>query len=449
MRAMSSGSVKITALEAENVKRVKAVAMEPAPDGLTVIGGRNGQGKTSVLDAIAWALGGDRYRPSEPHRDGSVQDPRLKVELSNGLTVERRGAKSSLYVTDPDGKRSGQALLNSFVEQLAIDLPRFMESSAADKAKTLLEVIGVGEELNRLEAEEQSAYDSRTQVGQMERQKRALAEEMPFDPDAPAEPVSAAELVQRQTDILARNAENQRKRMEAGEIARRRDALTADLARVDSQLADLNARRSGLVIELQRAAEDAEAAARTAEELVDEATDEIEASISEIDSVNARVRDNERRAAAIAEADALRERYDSLTAEVEAARAAKMALLEGARLPLPGLSVERGQLTYDGRQWDGMSGSDQLKVATAIVRALKPQCGFVLVDKLEQFDPGTLAEFGEWAAGEGLQIIGTRVATDSTCQIIIEDGTGYLAGEQPAPDAATSATPGPDGKWVI
>lgn len=58
-------SVKITQFEVENVKRIKAVQITPSPTGLTVIGGRNNQGKTSVLDAIMWALGGDRYRPSQ------------------------------------------------------------------------------------------------------------------------------------------------------------------------------------------------------------------------------------------------------------------------------------------------------------------------------------------------------------------------------------------------
>ena len=88
-------AVKINSLEVENVKRVKAVALEPSEDGLTVIGGRNGQGKTSVLDAIAWALGGDRKRPSDAKRDGSMTGPRLRVELSNGIVVERRGKSGS------------------------------------------------------------------------------------------------------------------------------------------------------------------------------------------------------------------------------------------------------------------------------------------------------------------------------------------------------------------
>lgn len=68
-------SIKINKLEIENVKRIKAVKIEPTKNGLTIVGGNNNQGKTSVLDSIAWALGGDRYKPSNATRDGStIQD---------------------------------------------------------------------------------------------------------------------------------------------------------------------------------------------------------------------------------------------------------------------------------------------------------------------------------------------------------------------------------------
>lgn len=129
--------MKITKLEIENVKRVKAVELAPAQNGLTVIGWKNGQGKTSVLDAIAWALGGEKYRPSDAQREGSVIPPRLHVELDNGIVVERDGKNSALKVTDPTGKRAGQALLDEFVERLALDLPRFMAQTGKEKALTL------------------------------------------------------------------------------------------------------------------------------------------------------------------------------------------------------------------------------------------------------------------------------------------------------------------------
>ena len=135
--------VKINRLEIENVKRIKALALTPTASGLTVIGGRNRQGKTSVLDAIAWALGGDRYRPAAASRDGSVLPPKLSVTLSNGLVVERGGKNGSLHVTDPSGRKGGQQLLNEFVEQLALDLPKFLSATDREKSDTLLRIIGV------------------------------------------------------------------------------------------------------------------------------------------------------------------------------------------------------------------------------------------------------------------------------------------------------------------
>lgn len=149
-------SLKINKLEIENVKRIKAVKIEPTESGLTIIGGKNNQGKTSVLDSIAWALGGERYKPSQAVREGSVVPPNLRIVMNNGLIVERKGKNSALKVTDPNGKKAGQQLLNEFIESLALDLPKFMEAPAKEKAQTLLNIIGVGDKLTKLE---ETKYD--------------------------------------------------------------------------------------------------------------------------------------------------------------------------------------------------------------------------------------------------------------------------------------------------
>ena len=365
-------SVKITQFEAENVKRIKALTLTPAPTGLTVIGGRNNQGKTSGLDAIVWALGGERYRPTQAQREGSVLPPRLRLELSNGIIVERSGKNSDLKVTDASGRKAGQQLLNSFVEQLALDMPRFMQSTNKEKATTLLRIIGLEEQVEKLERQEKELYNQRHAIGQIADQKAKYAKELPSYPEAPAEPVSAYDLIQRQQDILARNGENQRKRERAAQLA-------AEMDRVGKELALLEERYKALCA-------DYETAQKSALDLQDEATDELEASIRNIEAVNAKVRTNQDKARAEAEAKEYSDQYTGLTAQLEAVRQQKTDLLQGAKLPLPGLSVEDGELTYQGKPWDCMSGSDQLKVSTAIVRALKPDCGFVLLDKLEQTD---------------------------------------------------------------
>lgn len=415
-------SVKITALEAENVKRIKAVALTPAPTGLTLVGGNNNQGKTSVLDALAWALGGEKFRPNAAQRDGAVAPAHLRVTLSNGVVVERKGKNSSLTVTDPTGRRSGQQLLNAFVEPLALDLPRFMEASDKEKADILLRIIGIGNELHLRDMEIKSIYDKRTFTGQLAQQKKHFADELISYPDAPEQPLSASDLIRRQQDILARNGENQRLRQQAQELARQEQQCLDELKRTRERIAELEKLREELDTKHTKLFNQRKNAEKTVDQLQDESTAELEASIQSIEETNRKVRANLEKARAEDEAAKYASDYDKLTDAIEQKRKERLALLNGADLPLPELSVEDGALTYKSKRWRDMSGSDQLRVAAAIVRRLNPDCGFVLLDKLEQMDMTTLEEFGHWLEAEGLQAIATRVSTGSECQIIIEDG---------------------------
>lgn len=429
--------VKINVIKLENVKRIKAVRMEPSPNGLTIIGGRNGQGKTSVLDAIAWALGGDRFRPSKPERDGSTTPPKLHVKLSNGLIVERRGKNGSLYVTDPSGQKHGQRLLDSFIGELALDLPKFMNASSKERTQMLLRIIGVGDKLYELDKQENELYNRRHAIGQIADQKTKAAREMPYYPDAPKELLSPAELIKQQQEILARNGENQRKRERAAQLERDVayqqqvvDDLRRKLAEAETKLAELEA--------------DLQIARKTAEQLVDESTEELERSIAEIDEINRKVRANLDKEKAEEDARYYVRQYEELTKQIEAVRTAKVDLLKGAPLPYPGLSVEDGELTYNGQKWDNMSHSEQLRVATAIVRALNPKCGFVLLDGLEAMDLDTLRDFGQWLEEQGLQAIATRVSSGDECTIIIEDG--YVVGQEYA-EATDSTDSEQKTKW--
>lgn len=407
--------IKINKLEIENVKRIKAVKVEPTPSGLTVIGGKNNQGKTSVLDAIAWALGGDRYRPSEAQRDGSVIPPNLKVVLSNGLIVERKGKNSSLKVTDPDGNKSGQQLLNDFIEELALNLPKFMQASNREKCNILLQILGIGQTLAELELEENDAYNRRHAIGQIADQKAKFAKEQIYYPEAQKELVSASELIRQQQDILAKNGENQRKREYANKLQEKVNSISAEIMKLKNELEKKEE-------EFLTAKNDMYIALTDAKDLQDQSTTELEKNIEAIDDINRKVRANMDKDKAEQDALEYKNQYAELTAELEAIRKKKADLLENADLPLPELSVRDGELIYKGQKWDNMSGSDQLKVSTAIVRKLNPKCGFVLLDKLEQMDLDTLKEFGAWLEVEGLQAIATRVSTGDECSIIIEDG---------------------------
>ncbi len=267
---------------------------------------------------------------------------------------------------------------------------------------------GVGDQLTALEEKEKKLYFQRTEIGRYRDMKEKAAKNMPSYPNLPETPISASDLIKQQQAILAKNGENQRKR-------ENEEYYNRILA--EAQIAFDKAKAA-----LKQAEQDCLAARKAAEDLQDESTAELEKNIADIEEINQKIRINEDKKKAEEEADSYSLKYNQLTDVLDEVRNKKQALLDGADLPLPGLSVEEGKLIYNSVPWDGMSGAEQLKVATAIVRKLNPECGFVLMDKLEQMDLDTLQEFGTWLKDQGLQVIATRVSTGAECSIIIEDG---------------------------
>jgi predicted ATP-dependent endonuclease of OLD family len=406
--------MKIKSFELENVKKVKAVTVEPLEKGLTVLGGNNNQGKTTVLDAICFALGGEKYRPSNLKRDDSVAEPYIRLTLSNGLVVERKGKNATLSVTDPSGLKAGQKLLDSFIEQFSLDLPKFLNSSAAEKAKTLLKIIGIGDILQKLDKEEQQIYNERHGIGIIADRKKKFSEECKFFHDVPEVPITATELIERQQGILARNAESDR-------ACREYDSVIKDIARKNDEIKTIQMQ----LAKAQQEAEDLQAKAKKQANLPlskYESTEELERELSKVEETNAKVRTNLDKKKAVEDALEMTKEYEELSSKIVGIREKRKKLLDGAKMPLPEMSIEEGELTLHGKKWDCMSGSEHLIAATAIVSSLNPDCGFVLLDKLEQLDKTSLEEFGRWLEGKNLQAIATRVSTGDECSIIIEDG---------------------------
>jgi hypothetical protein len=428
-RSTAGAGVKITALEVENLKRVRAVSLDCSGDSLTVIGGRNGQGKTSVLDGIMWALGGDRFKPSQPVHAGA-DEAYIKVSLDNGMTVERKGVNGSLKVASSTGK-GGQALLNEFVNLFALNLPRFMAATGMEKAGMLLDAYpDFGTALQRLNEQVKRLYDERRALGQIAERKAKYAQELPFDPTAPESPLSGGEMAQRMQDALSHNARNDAMRRDAARaseqvlMADERQRITAKrVFELQAALSAAERDREAALEETIRARRSLEAAQATAAQLQDQDTTAVKRELEQIDALNARVRANESKRNAEAEAEHLKEQYADMSRQLDAVRAERLTLLATVTMPLDGLTIdEAGELVFNGQRWDCMSGAEQLRVSAAICAAMKPECGFVLLDRLECMDTETLREFAGWLKARGLQAIGTRVSTGDECSIVIEDG---------------------------
>lgn len=400
--------MKITTLAIENCKKVKTVTFSPKSSGATVIGGNNAAGKTSILDAIVYALGGEKMRPSNLKRDDSIGQPIIHIETDDGLVIERRGKNSELHVTDSTGRRAGQTLLDSLVSKFALDLPKFMNASVQQKTQMLLDLIPEKDELLKLDADYKAKENTRLMVGREAEKKRKSVEDLPFYEDAPEAPISVSDLIKKQQAVLARNGikEEHRRNYENNKV---------ELERAKAELARLAERVKVLTTEVSSA---------ESEDFTLESTEELEREIANFEETNAKVAANAARAERIEDAADLDGQYKTLSEELAAIKKARVALLSNAKLPYPNLSIspESGELTLNGKSWDCMSGSQQLVVAASIASRMNPKCRFVLLDKTEQLDAVSMGEFDEWCESEDIQCICTRVSTGGECSIIIEDG---------------------------
>ena len=429
--------VKVLCISAENFKALKAFYCEPKPEGLTVIGGDNGAGKTSAIDILAYGLGGAKYRPSNPKREGAVGDTTLHIELSNGLTVERKGKNLALTVTDKEGARHGQELLDSFISEIAIDLPKFLNASSKEKSHMILETLGIEEKLAELAKREKEKYDTRTMVGREADKKQKAAEDMPWHEDAPEKPVSVSELVKNQQAILARNgirAEHRRElknlESELEELKRSQNEFKSRLKLIEQQIETCSGKIQDATTIVDADGEN-------------ESTAKLELQIANFEETNRKVAENAERTRRLEEADALNDQRDALSKEIEEIRSERLALLKDADFPLEGLSVnDDSELVYNGQPWDCMSGAQQLIVSCAIASKINPSCRFVRMDKLEQLDLPTLAAFDEWLKTQNLQCIATRVSKGDECTLIIEDGE-VKEGEKPLVLVPRKAKPAP------
>lgn len=425
-------TVYIDLVDLENVKRIRVARLDVRNHGLCIIGGRNAQGKTSILDAIRWTLGGDRFRPDQPLRDGAKK-LKSKITLSNGMVVSRGGAKGSLTVTAPGGLKGNQSVLNAFLSEVALDLSKFTDASNSERSKMLLSMFPeLDERLQQLSGMEAALYQDRASANhEVQRLKAKL---QGHDPDEPEpESVDLTELLEESRE-LRKEVDQARDDLRcANEAEAEAKALTEDIEihereikKLEKEIADLKKAIVQKKKNIEQCKEDA--ANYMAKFKVVEKTDpktrlaELETKIGSAEAVN-------RRHQQWKDARDLSQEYKkavhaakALSDKLEEIREKKVQAISDAQLPLDGLEIEDGELRYNGHSFDDSSGMEQLKMAVAICSQARPECGFVLVDDLEKMDMDNLLEFAEFLREHRLQAICARVCESDEVRLIIEDG---------------------------
>lgn len=403
---------KILRLEVHNVKGIRDVEIVPGKNSLVVIGGKNEQGKTSVLDSIAYALGGKKALPPEPIRKGE-EKAEIVLELEDIIVTRKMTKKrDTIEVVSREGAKfpSPQAMLDKLVSRLSFDPLSFSRLSGTaagqrEQAQLVREMAGL--DFAAADEKRKNAFDARTLVNRDLKASEARFKEMPQHKDAPDEEVSVGDAA----DALE-HARGNNRRMEG--ILNERKVAEQAIAEVEEQLSGLTHKLDNLKKHL--------GGLPTPKDSDWVATEPLEEKLAGAEDANRKVRENEARADVLLARKKLAADFNALTDKIDTLDDEKKQRVKDADLPVPGLGFGEDGLTLDGLPFEQASSAQQLRTSVAMGAAMNREFRVMLIDQGSELDSDNLDLVGKMADEHDCQLWIVRVSEGDECTVVMENG---------------------------
>lgn len=417
--------VKVQTATIENFKRLRFVELKPEGE-LVVIGGRNGQGKTSVLDALAAALSGSKPKIPMPVRKGAER-AEIVVETDNGLRIVQRYTERGTYslrVTAADGAEysAGATFLERFYSSLSFDPLAFVRADGKRQVATLARLTGLTETLDQMDSIRARLFEERTAVN---RQVRDIEGRARGDEDfagVPDEPIDVAGLLEKQGEAIRHNEAIEAKRAQLATRRVRKDAADRAVTVAESRFEEARKALKAAEAEQEQAGQ-AVAAAAAELEAAGQPVDatELVAEVNRGIALNTRVRMKAERRKIEADLAAAKAEAERLTYEIGNLDADREQAIAKAEYPVPGLAFTADGVTLSGIPLEQASSAEQLRVAVGIGLALNPELRVLLIRDGSLLDDDSLAVLQEMAEKHDVQMFIERVGV-AGASVVIEDG---------------------------
>jgi hypothetical protein len=452
--------MKIVRLQSENVKRLKAIDITPGADPLVTVGGKNDAGKSSVLDSIAYALGGSALIPSEPIRKGE-SEARIEVDLgdlvvvrkfkrervqreepfgahppdSNVMhvgTIEWGETRSSLVIKNKDGATypSPQALLDGLLGKLTFDPLAFKDMPRDAQHNTLKKLVGL--DFSALDMNRQVAYERRTALNREVKELEAKLKGAPQHPDVPAEETPmqtvseemlAAERARQRADETRRQLDEHQTKLHELSLRRRQHADL--IKKFEAELEQERQDYRNIEVVIKDAQGKAEILLKTAQEAQTAVPDmdKLRQRLTDVEALNAKVRDNKKRAGLAQQLRNIQQAVTHQAALIESFDLERERKLAAAQYPVPGLGLNDEGVTFNGVPFEQASTSEQLRVSVATGLALNPKLKVLLVRNGNALDDDSLKLVGNMAAEADAQVWLEYVTANAEgVSVMLEDG---------------------------
>ena len=369
-------------------------------DGVTVISGQNGAGKTSAVLALLWAIAGRAGSVDQPVRIGD-DEATVRVFAAGEFEYEitrsqKAGGKSSLTVRrDGAPVARPQEVLDALIGTLA-----FAGMNAKDQVRTLLTAFDADIDLDKLDREHADLEAARRDVGRDRDKAKGHAASIEVPDDTPDTPIDIGALL---------------KELETAEAANRA-VDTLERGRADAAVAVDQARNN--CARLERELREARSAVEAATAIYAEQRERTDAAVRVdtgplrdrlacAESLNESVRGSASKREAeqtAARFDADWRRYDKLIKQNRQARADAVAAIG---VPIDGFDLTDKGVTVDGVPSSQWSTAQAIRIGAAIFGAGDRDMKVMWVKDGSLCDAASRAEIA-------------RIARDTNTQVFIE-----------------------------
>ena len=420
--------MKIIRLSAENVKRLVAVEIEPTGN-LVEITGKNGAGKTSVLDSIWWALAGTRTHQDRPIRDGETE---ARIEVDMGELIVQRQFKETfdgrvttaltVEAVDEDGVlsklSSPQKVIDGLLGTLAFDPLEFRGLGTVEQYRRLTELCGL--DLDEMDRDQKLDYDRRTDLNRQAKERDAAAKQIKVPADTPAEPLSVAGLTEELSDAHLHNQKVLQQSTKA-------DLLGSEVERHAEGAMALEVQSNDMLLK----AEQLRALAKDKQEEYDRIVEagemaipveDIQEQLANAEGINRAIEARERRRNLLVDSREATKKAKVLSSAMEKRTLDMKTMVEAADLPVEGITLEGGSVYYDGVPFNQASDAEQLRVSCAIAMRENAKLRVIRVRDGSLLDDDSLQALAEMAEAEDFQVWIERVDSSGKVGFVIKDG---------------------------
>jgi DNA repair exonuclease SbcCD ATPase subunit len=487
--------VKIISFTAENIKRLVVAHIEPNGN-LVQITGKNGQGKTSVLDSIWWALSGADHIQRAPIRSGQ-NEAKIKLVLkgeSRELIVTRKFKRkvaedgttgsdftTSITVETVDGARFGspQKMLDDLLGDLSFDPLAFARMPAKEQFDALRGFVP-GFDFNAYDKAHQLAKTERTNVNRDLAAARAVLSQIVVGQKPADQPIDESELtaqlrtsgehnLKRSQLIQARNElSNKIVSLEEDalkalasidlDVGKKKADLDAFIIDIDQQIQLLNQRKTLAQSRFNSEVADIKTTRQSeaeqyrsqkaelvkkmaAEDPIPEPIDaaEIEAKLSEARQLNRALdqwtQTNRSYTDQLKKVESLDIDSKALTDKLDTLAAEKAKAIAAAKMPIEGLGFGDGIVTFKDEPFDQASDAEQLSVSVAIAAAMNPKLRIIRIRDGSLLDEEAMKRLNDLADAMDMQVWIERVDSSGKLGFVLEEGMVKQA-DAPAAEAA-------------